>query len=104
MHRVAPDPQDRLRPTASFRYEKMIDRYVLPHIGWVPLRSLTVTHLEDIYPHLRCSGRHGGGPLAPKTVSNVHQILRTALGNAERRARASQRRPADGPTRSRRRS
>ena len=62
----------------------MIDRYVLPHIGRVPLRSLTITHLEDLYTHLRRSGRHDGGPLAPKTVLNVHQILRTALGDAER--------------------
>jgi integrase len=60
------------------------DRYVLPHIGRVPLRSLTVTHLEDLYARLRRSGRHDGGPLAPKTVLNVHQILRTALGDAER--------------------
>lgn len=79
-----PTRQDRLRPTTAFRYEKMIDRYVLPHIGRVPLRSLTVTHLEDLYARLRRGGRHDGGPLAPKTVLNVHQILRTALGDAER--------------------
>lgn len=82
--RWLPTRQDRLRPTTAFRYEKMIDRYVLPHIGRVPLRSLTVTHLENLYAHLRRSGRHDGGPLAPKTVLNVHQILRTALGDAER--------------------
>jgi integrase len=82
--RWLPTRQDRLRPTTAFRYEKMIDRYVLPHIGRVPLRSLTVTHLEDLYARLRSSGRHDGGPLAPKTVLNVHQILRTALGDAER--------------------
>ena len=62
----------------------MIDRKVLPHIGRVPLRSLTITHLEDLYAHLRRSGSHDGGPLAPETVVNVHQILRTALSDAER--------------------
>jgi integrase len=82
--RWLPTRRDRLRPTTAFRYEKMIDRYVLPHIGRVPLRSLTVTHLEDLYARLRRGGRHDGGPLAPKTVLNVHQILRTALGDAER--------------------
>jgi integrase len=82
--RWLPTRQDRLRPTTAFRYEHMIDRYVLPHIGRVPLRSLTITHLEYLYAHLRRSGRHDGGPLAPKTVLNVHQILRTALGDAER--------------------
>lgn len=62
----------------------MIDRYVLPHIGRVPLRSLTIRHLEDLYAHLRRTGGHYSRPLAPKTVLNVHQILRTALGDAER--------------------
>lgn len=82
--RWLPARQDRLRPTTAFRYEQMIDRYVLPHIGRVPLRSLTIRHLEDLYAHLRRTGGHDGGPLAPKTVLNVHQILRTALGDAER--------------------
>ncbi len=82
--RWLPTREGRLRPTTSFRYEQMIDCYVLPHIGRVPLRSLTITHLEDLYAHLRRAGRHDGGPLAPKTVLNVHQILRTALGDAER--------------------
>lgn len=62
----------------------MIDRKALPHIGRVPLRSLTITHLEDLYAHLRRSGSHDGGPLAPEIVVNVHQILRTALSDAER--------------------
>ena len=63
--RWLPTREGRLRPTTSFRCEQMIDRYVLPHIGRVPLRSLTITHLEDLYAHLRCSGSHHGGPLAP---------------------------------------
>jgi len=82
--RWLPARQDRLRPTTAFRYEQMIDRYVLPHIGRVPLRSLTIRHLEDLYAHLRRTGGHDSRPLAPKTVLNVHQILRTALGDAER--------------------
>ena len=82
--RWLPTRQDRLRPTTAFRYEQMIDRYVLPHIGRVPLRSLTIRPLEDLYAHLRRAGGHDGGPLAPKTVLNVHQILRTALRDAER--------------------
>ena len=84
--RLRPTREGQLRPTTSFRCEQMIDRYVLPHIGRVPLRSLTITHLEDLYAHLRCSGSHHGGPLAPMTVLNVHQILRTVLGDAERAA------------------
>ena len=55
--RWLPTREGRLRPTTSFRYEKMIDRYVLPHIGRIPLRGLTITHLEDLYTLLRQRGR-----------------------------------------------
>jgi hypothetical protein len=48
----------------------MIDRYVLPHIGRVPLRSLTIRHLGDLDAHLRRTGGHDGGPLAPKRLSD----------------------------------
>lgn len=73
-----------LRPTTLYRYEQMTDHYVVPHIGRVPLRRLTTTQLHDLYQHLLRAGSAQGGPLAPKTVLNVHQILRTALGHAER--------------------
>ena len=79
----------RLRPTTAFRYAQMAERYVLPRLGRVPLRRLTVTHLDDLYAELRRSGRQDGQPLAPKTVLNVHQILRTALGDAERQGLVS---------------
>lgn len=79
-----PARRDRLRPTTVFRYAAMTDRYIVPNIGRVPLRRLTVRDLRGLYDTLRTSGRHDGRPLAPKTVLNVHQILRTALGDAER--------------------
>ena len=50
----------------------------------LPLRSLTIVHLKGLYADLRRCGRNDGAPLAPKKVLNVHQILRTALGDAER--------------------
>ena len=50
--RWLPTHEARLRPRTSFRYEQMIDRKVLPHIGRVPVRSLTITHLEDLSAHL----------------------------------------------------
>ncbi len=73
-----------LRPTTLFRYERMTATYIVPNIGRVPLRRLTTTHLHDLYRHLLSAGSATGTPLAPKTVLNVHQILRTALSHAER--------------------
>jgi hypothetical protein len=82
--RWLPGREGRLRPTTAFRYRQMTERYVLPRLGRVPLRRLTVTHLLGLYGELRRQGRHDAEPLAPKTVLEVHQILRTALGDAER--------------------
>jgi len=79
-----PAREGRLRPTTYYRYCQMTEQYVLPRIGRVPLRRLTITHLDRLYAALRTHGRHDGAALAPKTVLNVHQILRTALGDAER--------------------
>ena len=82
--RWLPARQDRLRPTTFHRYRQMTELYVLPRIGRVPLRRLTVAHLQGLYAALRAGGGRDGRPLAPKTVLNVHQVLRTALGDAER--------------------
>lgn len=87
--RWLPACEGRLRPTTSFRYRQMTERYVLPHLGRVPLRRLTIVHLERLYAELRTRGRQDGEPLAPKTVLNVHQVLRTALGDAERKGLVS---------------
>lgn len=82
--RWLPARQDRLRPTTFHRYRQMTELYVLPHLGRVPLRRLTIARLQDLYVELRTSGSHDGRPLAPKTVLNAHQVLRTALGDAHR--------------------
>lgn len=67
------------------RYERMSETYLLPHLGRVPLRSLSPRDLERLYAHLLASCGVGGKPLAPKTVLNVHQVVRKALGDAHRK-------------------
>jgi integrase len=78
-----------LRPTTAHRYEWMITHYVLPRLGSIPLRRLRVDHLEDLYRELlHTKGRRGTG-LAPKTVHNVHIMIRSSLRMAVRRRLAS---------------
>ena len=53
-----------------------------PAIGDIPLRRLRVDHLEQLYQQLAVTGgRHHDG-LAPKTILEVHMIVRAALGLA----------------------
>jgi hypothetical protein len=80
-----PAKKPALRPTTWFRYRKMTELYICPKLESVPLTSLATRHLEALYTHLLHHGRlDGTGGLAPKTVLNVHQILRKALGDAVR--------------------
>lgn len=82
-----------LAPTTIFRYETMTEHYVLPALGRVPIRALTVTQLKHLYADLLAHGRRDGRLLTPKTVLNVHQI---SSGRAQRcrttRPRRAQRR------------
>jgi integrase len=51
----------------------------------VPLRRLRADHLDDLHEQLATTGgRHGDG-LAPKTILEVHMILRAALDLAVQR-------------------
>jgi len=80
-----PPKRNALKPSTFHRYEAMSEHYLLPHLGRVPLRALTSTDLDRLYAHLLTSGAKNGGPLAAKTVLNVHQIVRKALGDALRK-------------------
>jgi integrase len=63
----------------------MVNAWVLPHIGDVPLQKLTARRLDGLYSTLRARGGRGGSPLRGKSVRNVHVLLSKALGDAVRR-------------------
>ncbi len=55
----------------------MIRLHVLPHLGEIPLRKLQTERLESLYVDLLDHGRvRGEGGLAPKTVLDIHVIVR----------------------------
>jgi len=74
-----------LRPTTWGRYAWMTNHYVTPALGEVPLRRLRAEHLEGLYRELLERGRARGGGLSPKTVVEVHSMIRSALRSAVRK-------------------
>jgi integrase len=74
-----------LRPTTWGRYAWMANHYVAPALGEVPLRRLRAEHLEGFYRQLLENGRARGGGLSPKTVIEVHAMVRSALRSAVRK-------------------
>jgi integrase len=80
-----PRKRRQVRATTAYRYAWFIEHYITPAIGDIPLRRLRVDHLENLYQQLAVTGgRHHDG-LAPKTILEVHMIIRAALGLATER-------------------
>ena len=74
-----PQKRRQVRATTAYRYSWFVERYISPAIGDVALRRLRTDHLDALYISLATTaGRHGTG-LAPKTVLEVHMIIRAAL-------------------------
>ncbi|HSJ82668.1 MAG TPA: N-terminal phage integrase SAM-like domain-containing protein [Acidimicrobiia bacterium] len=62
-------------------YGRKIDRHILPTIGHLCIRRLRTRHLEKLYDRMLHSN-DDGRLLAPKTVQEVHLIIRGALKDA----------------------
>jgi integrase len=80
-----PQKRRQVRPTTAYRYAWFVDRYIIPAVGDIPLRRLRVDHLDALYAELAASGGRNGTGLAPKTVLEVHMIIRAALDAAGQR-------------------
>jgi len=63
----------------------MTSKYVVPAIGRVALGGLRADHLDSFYEQLLATGGRSGSGLAPKTVHEVHLIVRNALDLAVKR-------------------
>lgn len=62
----------------------IIDRYLTPAVGTVPLSKLRSSDLDRFYRRLQAGGGAGGRPLAAATVRRIHGVLRRALGQGVR--------------------
>lgn len=71
--------------TSTYRgYVHKTERHILPALGSTRLRGLRPRHLETLYDRMLHPG-DGQRSLAPKSVYEVHLIIRGALGDAVRR-------------------
>jgi integrase len=87
LERWLPARRTQLGETTFSSYRRNIELHVVPYLGSMPLKRLAPEDLDTLYAQLLTTGRrnHGGGALSPKTVRNVHAILRKALADAQRK-------------------
>ena len=66
-------------------YGRLLDRYVLPDLGQVPIAAVTPAQLEALIGELATAGkRRGGGDLHPKTVKHAWHVMRQVFRYALR--------------------
>ena len=80
-----PLQRQRLRASSLDDYERRIRTHIVPALGTIALQDLDAVRLDRLYADLLDHGGPGGRPLAPKTVRNVHVIVRKALADATRK-------------------
>jgi integrase len=77
-----PNKRGQVRSTTAYRYAWFVNRYIQPALGDVPLRRLRADHLDGFYDDLATIGGRNGDGVAPKTILEVHAVIRAALDNA----------------------
>lgn len=85
--RWLPLQRRRVRHSTWRSYVGQTRLHVAPYIGNIPLQRLTPDDLDGLYDLLLTTGRRngGGGGLSPKTVRNIHNMMRKALADACRK-------------------
>lgn len=84
--RCLPSKKLTLRARTYDAYRRNIDLHITPRIGRGAAPPLRPDHLERLYAELADRGRTDGtGGLNPKTIVEIHVILRRALDDASRR-------------------
>lgn len=85
-----PAKQRQLRATTLDGYRRNLRLHILPTLGHVILRDLQPEDAEHLYATLLDGGRHDQtGGLAPKTVHEIHLLLRNIGDDAVRRGMMS---------------
>ena len=69
-------------------YRHNVENHIIPALGRIRLRRLRPHHLEAFYDRL-LHPRNGDSPLAPKTMYEIHLVIRGALNEAVRRGLVS---------------
>ena len=69
----------RVKLSTYRKYEGVVQRHILPRLGWVPLALVTRAMLEEFAAERLAHGRTDGGPLSPRTVNDLLIVLGQAF-------------------------
>jgi integrase len=73
-----------ISPKSHERYSEIVDHFLIPALGNLPLTKLAPSHIQQAYNEWATGGRRDGkdGGLSPRTRRHIHRILSSALVRA----------------------
>jgi integrase len=76
--------REEVSPKTHERYAEIVNHYLAPALGNLPLTKLMPTHIQKCYSDLAEGGRRDGkrGGLSPRTRRHIHRILSGSLARA----------------------
>ena len=66
---------DRLSPTTSNEYRRLLDRQILPSLGTRKVRTLRAADLDVFYSNLLRQGGNGGRALSAQSVQHTLSLI-----------------------------
>ena len=71
-------------PKSHERYSEVVQNFLNPALGNLPLAKLTPSHIQNAYTGWATGGRRDGktGGLSPNSRRHIHRILKSALARA----------------------
>jgi integrase len=71
-------------PKSHERYSEVVQNYLCPALGNLPLAKLAPSHIQNAYTEWASGGRRDKkrGGLSPRTRRHMHRILKSALARA----------------------
>lgn len=87
--------EGRLRPTTVLNYRSVVDRYLIPQLGWHRLSKLSTRDVQRAMDVIMRQQVRGDRLISPASVHRIRAVLRSALSEAQRQAMIG-RNPARG--------
>ncbi|HZO68724.1 MAG TPA: tyrosine-type recombinase/integrase [Kribbellaceae bacterium] len=73
-----------IRPTTRLSHTGYVERFLVPHLGSVPLGQLTTRHVAEMFVRIGRDTNRSGRPHTPCTLAHIRTTLRAALNAAVR--------------------
>jgi len=76
--------REEVSPKTHERYSEIVDNFLVPELGALPIAKLTAGHIQTAYTKWATEGRRDGkmGALSPRTRRHIHRIFNCALARA----------------------